>query len=143
MWREKICEAKKANNITTKMMSEKIHLPEPTIKRILSGKTETPRIDTVLDLGEAVGLSPWELFSESTAVLSDKTMTLLQEQADKATATLTALQDAYAELSKEAAELRLKTVTLQAEVDMLQMQIKYKDEIIAVHDYYTNRKTGE
>ena len=142
MWREKICEAKKANNITTKMMSEKIHLPEPTIKRILSGKTETPRIDTVLDLGEAVGLSPWELFSESTAVLSDKNMILLQEQADKATATLTALQDAYAELSKEAAELRLKTVTLQAEVDMLQMQIKYKDEIIAVHDYYTTARRG-
>ena len=44
MWREKIIEAKKANNITTKMMSEKVRLPEQTITRILSGKTGTQEL---------------------------------------------------------------------------------------------------
>ena len=140
MWREKICEAKKANNITSKTMAEKVRLPESTIRRILSGKTETPRIDTILELGAAVGLSPWELFSESTAVLSDKSMTLLQEEANKATAALTALQEEYTALSEETTELRLKTVKLQAEIDMLRLELKYKDEIIALHNYYNSLK---
>lgn len=141
MWREKICEAKKTKNITTKMMSEKVRLPEQTITRILSGKTEAPRIDTVLDLGEAVGLSPWELFSETTSVLSDKNMFLLQEEVDKANAALTAMQEEFATLSEEATDLKVRNVTLQAEIDMLKMQIKFKDEIIELHNYYMKRES--
>lgn len=136
MWREKIVEAKKAKNITTKMMSEKIRLPEPTITRILSGKTETPRIDTVLELGAAVGLSPWELFSETTAVLSDKNIAVLQEELDKTNAALSALQTAFTALSEEITELKLKNVTLQSEKDMLRMQLEHKEEIIDLHNRY-------
>lgn len=136
MWREQIVEAKKAKNITTKMMSEKVRLPEQTITRILSGKTATPRIDTVLDLGAAVGLSPWELFSETTAVVSDKNIPILQEELDKANAALSALQTEFASLSEEATGLRLKNVTLQAENDMLQMKLEHKEEIIRLHNRY-------
>lgn len=137
MWREKITEAKKAKNITTKMMSEKMRLPEPTIQRILSGKTATPRIDTVLDLGASVGLSPWELFSETTAVLSDKSHLVMQEELDKANAALSALQAEFAALSAETTDLRVKNVTLQAENDMLQMKLEHKEEIIRLHNRYT------
>jgi transcriptional regulator with XRE-family HTH domain len=136
MWREQILEAKKAKNITTKMMSEKVRLPEQTITRILSGKTETPRIDTVLDLGAAVGLSPWELFSETTSVLGDKNLAILQEELDKVNAALLALQTEFASLSEEATGLRLKNVTLQSENDMLQMKLEHKDEIIRLHNRY-------
>lgn len=142
MWREKITEAKKAKNITTKMMSEKVRLPEQTITRILSGKTATPRIDTVLDLGAAVGLSPWELFSETTAVLSDKNLSLLQEEMDKANAALSALQTEFASLSAEATDLRVKNVELQAENDMLRTKLEHKEEIIALHNYYNSLMSG-
>ena len=136
MWREKITEAKKAKSITTKMMSEKVRLPEQTITRILSGKTATPRIDTVLDLGASVGLSPWELFSETTAVLSDKNLSVLQEEVDKANAALTALQAEFTMLSEEVTDLKVKNVTLQAENDMLRMKLEHKEEIIALHNRY-------
>ena len=136
MWREKIAEAKKEKNITTKMMSERVRLPEQTIARILSGKTETPRIDTVLDLGAAVGLSPWELFSETTAVLSDKNIPLLQEELDKANAALVALQSEFASLSEEMTALKIKNATIQAENDMLQMKLKLADEVIHLHNRY-------
>ena len=138
MWREKIIEAKKAKNITPKMMSEKVRLPEQTITRILSGKTATPRIDTVLDLGASVGLSPTELFSETTAVLSDKNLTLLQEELDKANAALSALQAEFTSLSEETTELKVKNVTLQAENDMLKMKLEHKEEIIRLHDRYNS-----
>lgn len=129
MWREKILEAKKTKNITTKMMSEKVRLPEQTITRILSGKTGAPRIDTVLDLGASVGLSAWELFAETTSVLSDKNILDLQEELDKANAALLALQTEFASLSEETTRLRVKNVTLQAEIDMLQIKLEHQEEV--------------
>ena len=139
MWREKIIEAKKAKSITTKMMSEKVRLPEQTITRILSGKTATPRIDTVLDLGAAVGLSPRELFSNTTSVLGDKNLASLQEELEQANVTITALQSKFASLSEEATDLKVKNVTLQAENDLLKMKIEYQEEIIRLHNYYISK----
>lgn len=140
MWREKIIDAKKTNNITTKLMSEKVRLPEQTITRILSGKTATPRIDTVLDLGASVGLSPQELFSDTTAVLSDKNLSLLQEELDKANAALAALQIEFTSISEEVTELKMKNVTLQAENDILAMKLEHKEEIISLHNHYNSLK---
>lgn len=136
MWREKIIEAKKAKNITTKMMSIKVNLPEQTITRILSGKTETPRIDSVLDLGASVGLSPAELFAETTSVLGDKNLVTLQEDLDHANAALTALQSEFAALSEENTNLKVENVKLNAEKDLLRMKLEHKEEIIALHNYY-------
>ena len=138
MWREKIVDAKKAKGITTKMMSEKVRLPEPTISRILSGKTETPRIDTVLDLGAAVGLSPWELFSETTSVLGDKNLITLQEELDQSNAALTALRAEFVSLSEEVTDLKVKNVTLQSEIDLLRLNLEHKDEIIRLHNRYNS-----
>lgn len=138
MWRDKVNEARKAKNITIKMMSEKVRLPEQTITRILTGKTATPRIDTVLDLGASVGLSPWELFSETTSVLGDKTLIMLQEELDQANAALTALQSEFAVLSEENTGLKLEKVSLQAEIDLLRMKLEHKEEIIALHNYYNS-----
>lgn len=142
MWREKIIDAKKAKNITTKMMSEKVRLPEQTITRILSGKTETPRIDTVLDLGASVGLSAWELFSDTTSVLGDKNLSALQEELDQANAALSGLQAEFASLSEEATELKVKNVSLQAENDILRMKLEHTTEIIELHNYYQSAIIG-
>ena len=136
MWRDKIIEAKKERNITTKMMSEKVLLPEVTINRILQGKTGAPRIDTVLNLGESVGLSPWELFSEATSFLGDKNLATLQEELDQANAALSALQSEFATLSEENTNLKVNNVTIQAENDLLKMKLEHKEEIIALHKRY-------
>lgn len=140
MWREKIIEAKKNKNITTKMMSEKMRLPAQTITRILSEKTATPRIDTVLDLGAAVGLSPWELFSETTSVLGDHNLVALQEELDKANAALSALQSEFAALSEANTALKVEIVTIQSANDLLKMKLEHKEEIIALHTYYNSLK---
>ena len=142
MWREQIIEAKKAKGITTKMMSEKVRLPEQTITRILSGKTATPRIDTVLDLGASVGLSAWELFSETTSVLGDKNLTMLQEELDCANAALTALQAEFASLSEETTNLKVENVTLKAENNLLKQTLEHKEEIISLHNYYKTVISG-
>ena len=136
MWRDKIIEAKKKNNITTKMMSELVHIPEPTITRILSGKTEFPRIDTVLMLGKAVGLSDMELFAETTSFLGDKNIVALQEELDIANGTVEALRTEIVTLSEENTDLKVKNVALTAENDMIRTKLEHKEEIISLHNYY-------
>lgn len=118
MWREKIIEAKKAHNITTKMMSEKVLLPEQTIARILSGKTATPRIDTVLDLGASVGLSAMELFAETTSFLGDKKLAELQAEVERLTAENKRLIDINEELNDKIRVLIMDNKTLDIKLDM-------------------------
>ena len=140
MWREKIIEAKKAKNITTKMMSEKVMLPEPTITRILSGKTPTPRIDTVLWLGEAVGLSATELFAESTSVLGNKSLSQLEEELAKANAEISAL-------TEENAELRARNLDLIGENSVYKIKLDLQEETLGlyrkIYDYETNKRESD
>ena len=129
MWRERLIEAKKTQGLTTKMMSDRSpsHMSPETIKRILNETTELPRIDTVLDLCVQVGLSPWELFSETSSRIVDTNITALQEE----NAALKAERDA---LLAENGALKDKVEVLRNKVDVL------KDEIIATHHYYIQNK---
>lgn len=129
MWRDRIIEAKKAQGITTKQMAERIKtLPEETIRRILTGKTQTPRVDTVLELGAAVGLSPYEIFVETTSYLGDESFKALLVERDA--------------LADENKELRDKVVSLTHENEILQVKLELKEEIIDTLKSYTKLREG-
>ena len=130
MWLEKIIETKKSKNITSKMMSEKTQIPVETITRILHGKTEFPRIDTVLELGASVGLTPWELFAESTFIIGDK-------------AEVDRLNTELAIAQAEIAVLKDKVAVLSNENDILKLKLEHKEEIISLHNYYNKLKSNE
>ena len=131
MWREKIIETRKANNITIKMMSERTtsHIPEETITRILKGKTEFPRIDTVLELGESVGLSPWQLFAETTSVLGDKNIAVQQEEIERLNADIEVFRT-------KNDILETKVSTLTTELEILKRELQHKEELLALHNHY-------
>lgn len=134
MWLDRIIEAKKAQGITTKQMAERIkRFPEETIRRILSGKTKTPRVDTILDLGAAVGLSPYEIFAETSTYLGDETFKTLQAELD----TIKAERDALATENKE---LRDKVVSLSHENEILKIKLDFAEKLIETHEYYINSK---
>lgn len=134
MWRERIIEAKKAKNITAKMMAEKIRIPETTIARILSGKTQTPRIDTVLDLGAAVGLTATELFAEAVSFIGDKDIAVLREELAGAQASIEAMKLEVSSLAEENAALKGELVTLKAEAALLQINLQHKEKIVALQE---------
>ncbi len=142
MWLDRIIEEKQSKGITTKMMSERTrsHIPAETINRILTRKTQTPRIDTVLELGESVGLSASELLAETTAVISDSNTAALQAEAEAFRAESEALRteidclrSEHDRLATENGILREKAEALRDKVDTL------KDEIIATHRYYISQ----
>lgn len=142
MWNERIIEAKKAQNITTKIMSERTrgHLPERTIVRILSGETPNPRIDTIIELGAAVGLSPQELFADTNAVAATETLVEVKENLAEVKETAEVVEAekdlAVAELNM----LRAKTAAQEAEIALLKEKLQHKEELLAVYNYFTKIK---
>ena len=133
MWLDKIIEAKEAKGITTKQMAEKIKtLPEETIRRILSGKTKTPRVDTVLDLGASVGLSSHEIFEESTAYVGGESFKALQAELDT-------LKNERESIIAENKSLKEEVASLSHENDILKIKLELKEEIISTHKYYIKK----
>lgn len=128
MWRETILAAKKAKGLSPKTMSEhtKGFLPERTIIRILSGETECPRIDTIIALGESVGLTAQEIFAEGNMIATDANVDQLKAE----NAALLAERDAAI----------AKIAVLEASVEKLKLKVDtLKDEIIATHHYYISK----
>lgn len=130
MWRERIIEAKKELGVSNKTMSERtMHIPERTITRLLNGETNNPYVDTVLEIGASVGLSPQEIFSETNLVLGNKDLATLQADLDM----VNAEKDI---LVTENKILNDKIVALTAELDLLKNELKHKEEIINLHNFY-------
>ena len=130
MWRERIIEAKKELGVSNKTMSERtMHIPERTITRLLNGETNNPYVDTVLEIGASVGLSPQEIFSETNLVLGNKDLATLQADLDM----VNAEKDI---LVTENKILNDKIVALTAEIDLLKNELKHKEEIINLHNFY-------
>lgn len=132
MWLDRILEAKKEKGITTKSIADSARLPEKTVARILSGKTQAPYVDTVIVLGAAVGLTPREIFSETGLVVGDQDRPGLQEE-------VTRLTEENAAQAQEILALRAEVSNITAENKLLALELKYKDEILAVHDHYIKR----
>ena len=130
MWRERIIEAKKAQGLTPKAIAERtMHHPERTIIRLLSGETENPYVDTVLEVGAAVGLSPQEIFSESNLVLGHKDLVSLQTELD----VVKAERDL---LTTENSILVDRVASLTAEIDFLKAKLDHQEEMLNLHNYY-------
>ena len=129
MWRERIIEAKKAQGLSPKAIAERtLHHPERTIIRLLNGETENPYVDTVLEVGAAVGLSPQEIFSESNLILGHKDLLSLQTELD----VVRAERDL---LTTENSILSDRVASLIAEIDLLKTKLEHKEEILKPRKY--------
>ena len=131
MWRDRILQEKARLGKTSKAMSEstKGHLPERTISRILAGETENPRIDTIIELGASVGLTPQELFADSNVVVATETLAEVKETAN----VIEAERDL---ISVENDMLKTKVSALTSELELLKRELMHKDELLAFHKYY-------
>ena len=120
MWFEKIIEAKKAQGLSAKTMSERsrMHLTERTIIRILNRETKAPKIDVILDVGATVGLTAHQLFAETDLVPFDR------EELDR---------------------LKGQVSALSSENELLRLKLSHLEELLAVHNHYNkiNRPTAD
>jgi len=134
MWLENLQEMKKSKGMSSKQIAEATNLPERTVKRIFSGDTDNPYVDTLQRIVTALGGSLDEVFADTKVVVGDKTLVVLQENVE----VVTAERDL---ITAENAILKDKVAALTAENELLKMQLKHKEEIIALHNYYNKLKT--
>lgn len=145
MWNERIIEAKKAKGMSTKTMSEKTlgHLPERTITRILSGETPNPRIDTIIELGAAVGLTPQELFSDTNAIAATETLVEVKETLAEVKENAEVVEAEKGIAIAELEMLRAKSAAQEKEIALLKEKLQHKEELLAVYNYFTKIKPSE
>lgn len=127
MWRDRILEAKKEKDIRTKTMAEFVRMPEKTVSRILSGKTQAPYVDTVIALGASVGLTPEEVFAEAGVVVGDQDHAVLQVEVER-------LSNELASLRADAEKLKSQVSALTVENELLRMKLEHKEELIKHKD---------
>lgn len=129
MWLDNIKELKKAKGMSAKQIADATKLPERTVTRIFSGDTDNPYVDTLHRIVTVLGGSLDDILADTKVVVGDANLVTLQENVE----VVTAERDL---ITAENAILKDKVATLTAENDMLKMQLKHKEEIIALHNYY-------
>ena len=131
MWLDNLLELKKEKNLSTKQLAEKSNLPEKTVSRILTGHTTHPYIDTLYQLATALDCSLGDILAGTKAVVGDTKLSELKENLDAITAERDMLLADKIILDNE-----IKALT--SEIELLKMQIMFKDKIIATHECYIN-----
>lgn len=135
MWLDRLNELKERTGMTIPQIAKATEMSERTIKRILSGE-KSPYLTNVIPIIHALGGSCGEIFEDTKAVVGNENLATLQEKLDIATAELDLIK-------AENAILKDKVAAFTAENELLKLEIKHKDEIIAIHNYYTKLKPNE
>ena len=133
MWLDNLKELKKKTGMSAKQIADKTNLPERTVSRIFSGDTDNPYVDTLHRIVTVLGGSLDDILADTKVVVGEENLVTLQENVE----VVTAERDL---IMTENAILKDKVVALTAENDMLKMQLKHKEEIIALHNYYNKLK---
>ncbi len=135
MYRERIAEEKKRLNLSARTMSDlsRLHILEETISRFLSGKTNDPGVNTVLDLGETVGLKPYEIFMDATIVAEFRAFLELKSKSAETEAE-------RVKMIAENEELKITNAGLVDKIRVLEMQLAHKEELLKVYEYFTKIK---
>ena len=133
MWLDNLKELKKKTGMSTKQIADKTRLPERTVARIFSGDTESPYVDTLHRIVTTLGGSLDDILADTKVVVGAENLVELQENVEVATAE----RDLIAAGN---AILKDKVAALTAENEMLKMEIKHKDELLALHNYYNKIK---
>jgi transcriptional regulator with XRE-family HTH domain len=129
MWLDNLKELRKSSGMSLKQIADATKIPESTVKRIFAGDTDDPYVSTIHRIVIALGGSLDHVLADTNAVLAQESLVEVKENAGVAEAE----RDLIA---AENAILKDKVRALSAEIDMLKMQLKHKEEIIALHNYY-------
>lgn len=129
--------------MTKTQIAEKGNLPYETVKRVVSGVTNNPYIETLDRFAIALGCSLSDILVGTKAVVGTEKMSQMQEEMDVLTAenaTIIAERDL---LIAENGILKDEVKALNSKVELLTMQLGYKDQIIALHQIIQQERANK
>lgn len=135
MWLDNLKELKKNKGMTSKQIADATKIPESTIKRIFSGDTDNPYVDTVRRIAIALDSTLDEIFAETKVVVATETLAEVKENTEvvEAERNLTLVENEM---------LKAKNAALTTENELLRKEIQHKDELLALHNYYKSVISG-
>ncbi len=142
-WLINLIELYNRVGMSFKQIAEKENLSEKSVSNVLLGKSKSPGVDLIRRIIHALGGTWREIFAESDAVIATQDLVVLQEEVSRLTGELETLTKDATFMSAENAMLKDKVAVLTAENDLLRLKLEHKEEIIALHNYYTKFKTKE
>ena len=123
------------SKMTFEELAEKSRTPLSTVKHIFSGKCE-PLASTLHRIVTVMGGSLDEVLADTNIILSPNTLAEVKETAEVAQAERDLI---LAELQM----LRDKTSAQETEIKLLKEQLKHKEEILALINYFAKVKPIE
>ena len=136
MWLDNLKELKKSKGMTCKQIANATKIPESTIKRIFSGDTDNPYVDTVRRIAIALDSSLDEIFAETKLVVATETLAEVKENAVAVEA-----EKEVIEIKNDMLEAKITAMTM--EIELLKKELQHKDELLAVYNYFTKIKPIE
>ena len=140
MWLDIIKSLKKEKGLSVKDLSEMTNLPERSIARIFSGDTSNPYMTTLIPIVNALGVSLDYVFSDSKVVVANENVAELQENVAELQESVEVVESEKDLLLAENKILQDKVNNLEKEIELLKTKLMHKEELLAVHNYYTKLK---
>ena len=129
MWLDNLKELKKQTNMSSKKIAELTNLPERTVIRIFSGDTDNPYVDTLHRIVTVLGGSLDDILADTKVVVATESLVEVKESVN----VIEAERDLIA---VENEMLKAKVTALTAENELLVKELKHKEELLALHNYY-------
>ena len=139
MWRENLLALIEASGLNKQQIAEKANLPYDTVKRVVLGHTENPYLDTLERFAVALNCTLADILLGINAAEATKKLPELQQTVETLSNEIDTLKAERDFVIAENTLLKDENKTLSAKVDLLSMQISYKDEIIALHKIIESR----
>ena len=140
MWLDIIKSLKKEKGLSVKDLSEMTNLPERSIARIFSGDTSNPYMTTLIPIVNALGVSLDYVFSDSKVIVATENVAELQENVAELQESVEVAESEKDLLLAENKILQDKVSNLEKEIELLKTKLMHKEELLAVHNYYTKLK---
>lgn len=121
-WLKNLLDIKQEKNMSTAKLAELSNLPEKTVRRVLTGETHNPYLDTLDRLATALGVGIGDILAGTRAVITDESNAELQ-----------AIIDA---LTEENTKLKASELALLLELEKLKAEMHHKDEMLEMHKEY-------
>ena len=129
MWLDNLKELKKKTGMSPKQIADKTNLPERTVNRIFSGDTDNPYVDTLHRIVTALGGSLDDILADTKVVVATESFLEVKESAN----VIEAERDL---ILAENEMLKAKNAAQATEIELLTKELKHKDELLALHNYY-------
>ena len=154
MWLDNLKELKAKKGLSKKQIADMANLPQKTVDRIFSGESTNPYADTLYRIVVVLGGSLDDVLTDSKAVVGSKSLATMEEELDTLRIQFDALlaENALlvgqvdnlttenATLKEKKSEIESTVASLTAERDILKLKLEHKEELLAMHNYYNQRK---